>query len=47
MNRRNVEKIYLCYIRHIFEYTCEVWDNCATCHSTKLKQYIYIYTSEN
>jgi hypothetical protein len=27
LNRQNLEKLYLIYIRSIFEYACEVWDN--------------------
>ena len=40
MNRQNLEKMYLVdtCIRPIFEYTCEAWDNCGTCHSTKLEK---------
>jgi len=30
--------MYLVYIRPIFEYTCEVWDNCDTYHSNKLEK---------
>ena len=26
MNRQSLEKMYLVYIRPIFEYACEVWD---------------------
>ena len=29
LNRSNLEKMYLVYIRPLFEYACEVWDNCA------------------
>ena len=40
MNRQNLEKMYLVNtcIRPIFEYACEAWDNCGTCHSTKLEK---------
>ena len=38
MNRQNLEKLYVFYIRPIFEYACEVWDNCDTCHSNKLEK---------
>ena len=38
MNRQNLETIYLVYIRPIFEYACEVWNNCGTCHSNKLEK---------
>ena len=30
--------MYLVYIRPIFEYACEVWDNCGICHSNKLEK---------
>jgi hypothetical protein len=26
------------YIRQIFEYACEIWDNCRVCYSTKLEK---------
>jgi hypothetical protein len=26
------------YIRQIFEYACEIWDNCGVCYSTKLEK---------
>jgi hypothetical protein len=35
MNRQNLEKMYLVYIRPIFEYVCEVWENCGTCQNCK------------
>jgi hypothetical protein len=28
INRQNLEKLNLIYIRPISEYACEVWDNC-------------------
>jgi hypothetical protein len=31
-----LEKLYLVYIRPIFEYACEVWDNCGVGNSNKL-----------
>ena len=37
MNRQSLEKKYLVYIRPIFEYACEVWNNCGTCHSNNLE----------
>ena len=37
MTRQNLEKMYLVYIRPIFEYACEVWNNCGKCHSSKLE----------
>jgi hypothetical protein len=33
---KNLEKLYLVYIRPIFEYACEVWDNCGVGNSNKL-----------
>jgi hypothetical protein len=36
LSRKNLEKIYLVYIRPIFEYACEVWDNCRVGNSNKL-----------
>ena len=30
--------MYSVYIRPIFEYVCEVWDNCGKCHSSKLEK---------
>ena len=30
--------LYLVYIRPIFEYACEVWDNCLVGNSNKLDQ---------
>ena len=30
--------MYLVYIRPIYEYACEVWDNCGICHSNKLEK---------
>jgi hypothetical protein len=38
LSRQNLEKLYLVYIRPIFEYVCEIWDNCGVCYSTKLKK---------
>jgi hypothetical protein len=32
------KNVKLVYIRLIFEYACEVWDNCGTCHSNKLEK---------
>jgi hypothetical protein len=29
LKRSNLEKMYLVYIRPLFEYACEVWDNCG------------------
>jgi hypothetical protein len=36
-NKQNLEKLYLIYIRPIFEYACEVWDNCGISNSCKLE----------
>ena len=36
LSRKNLEKLYLVYIRPIFEYACEVWDNCGVGNSNKL-----------
>ena len=38
LNRQNLEKLYLIYIRPIFEYACEVWDNCGVSNSCKLER---------
>ena len=38
MSRQNLEKMYLVYIRPIFEYACEVWDNCGICYSNRLEK---------
>ena len=38
LSRQNLEKLYLVYIRPIFEYACEIWDNCGVCYSTKLQK---------
>ena len=35
---KNLEKLYLVYIRPIFEYASEVWDNCGVGNSNKLDQ---------
>ena len=32
------KKLYLVYIRPMFEYACEIWDNCGVCYSTKLEK---------
>ena len=36
LSRKNLKKLYLVYIRPIFEYACEVWDNCGVGNSSKL-----------
>jgi hypothetical protein len=38
LNKHNLEKLYLIYIRPIFEYACEVWDKCAVSNSCKLER---------
>ena len=38
LSRKNLEKLYLGYIRPIFEYASEVWDNCGVGNSNKLDQ---------
>ena len=38
LSRKNLEKLYLVYIRPIFEYACEVCDNCGVGNSNKLDQ---------
>ena len=38
LNRSNLEKLYLVFIRPIFEYACEVWDNCGIVNATKLEK---------
>ena len=34
----NLDKLYLVYIRPLFEYACELWDNCGIVNSQKLEQ---------
>jgi hypothetical protein len=38
LNKQNFEKLCLIYIRLIFEYACEVWDNCGVSNSCKLER---------
>ena len=38
LNRKKLEKLYLIYIRPIFEYACEVWDNSGVSNSCKLER---------
>ena len=38
LSRTNVDKLYLVYIRPLFEYACELWDNCGIGNSQKLEQ---------
>ena len=35
--RKNLEKLYLVYVRPILEYASEVWDNCGVVNSNKLE----------
>ena len=37
-SRTNLDKLYLVYIRPLFEYACELWDNCGIGNSQKLEQ---------
>ena len=37
-HRTNLDKLYLVYIRPLFEYACELWDNCGIGNSQKLEQ---------
>ena len=37
LNKSNLEKMYLVYIRPLFEYACEVWDNCGIGYSDNLE----------
>jgi hypothetical protein len=38
LSRTNLDKLYLVYIRPLFEYACELWDNCVIGNSQKLEQ---------
>ena len=38
LSRKNLQKLYLVYIRPIFEYACEVWDNFGVGNSNKIDQ---------
>jgi hypothetical protein len=46
LSRKNLEKLYLVYIRPIFEYACEVWDNCGVGNSNKL-DYLQLAAARN
>ena len=35
LSRTTLDKLYLVYIRPLFEYTCELWDNCGIGNSQK------------
>ena len=37
-SRTNLDKLYLVYIRPLFEYACELWDKCGIGNSQKLEQ---------
>jgi hypothetical protein len=37
LNRSSLEKMYLVYIRPVFKYSCEVWDNIGIGYSDKLE----------
>ena len=39
LSRTNLDKLYLVYIRPLFEYACELWDNCGIGNSQKLEQH--------
>ena len=38
LSRTNLNKLYLVYIRPLFKYACELWDNCGIGNSQKLEQ---------
>ena len=38
LSRTNVDKLYILYIRPLFEYACELCDNCGIGNSQKLEQ---------
>jgi hypothetical protein len=38
LSRTNLDKLYLVYIRPLFEYACELWNNCGIGNSQKLEQ---------
>ena len=38
LSRTNLDKLYFVYIRPLFEYACELWDNCGIGNSQKLEQ---------
>ena len=38
LNRYNLEKMYLVYIHPLFDYACEVLDNCGIGYSDKLEK---------
>jgi hypothetical protein len=38
LSRTNLDKLYVVYIRSLFEYACELWGNCWIGNSQKLEQ---------
>ena len=38
LSRQNLEKLYFVYIRPIFEYASEVWDNCGIGNIDRLEK---------
>lgn len=38
LSRFNILKLYTVFIRPLFEYSCEVWDNCGAINSTRLEK---------
>ena len=38
LSRTNLDKLYVVYIRPLFEYACQLWDNCGIGNSQKLEQ---------
>ena len=41
LSRKNLEKLYLVYVRPILEYACEVWDNCNITDVNKIENLQY------
>ena len=39
LSHTNLDKLYLAHIRPLFEYACELWDNCGIGNSQKLEQH--------
>jgi hypothetical protein len=38
LSHTNLDKLYLVYIRPLFEYACELWNNSGIGNSQKLEQ---------
>ena len=38
LSHTNLDKLYLVYIRPLFEYACELWDNCGIGNLQNLEQ---------